>query len=168
MKDDERKLRAEYLYLACCYAAVRFRDSILDDLKESHLKVDDNVKEIVLREIAILFRFWTTRATWEDLIESSNDAKWFNLYLFQLFNSGFKIPKDDSGMRYAKASGTVEEVKELGRRICNALKLECAITMFKINIGIPHWIKVVLKYTKDAVELPIEQIKAMVDEIKKE
>lgn len=169
MTDKEIRLRAEYLYIACCYAAVKeITDSIIDTLKSSKIIVDDTVKEVVLREVGILFRFWTTRAIWESLIEDENDAKRFNFSLFRLFNSGFKLPKDDSGIRYAQISGTVEEVKELGRRICNALKLECAITMFEINIGISHWLELILKFTKDAVELPVEQIENMLKEIKKE
>jgi hypothetical protein len=166
MSDDERKLRAEYLCLSCCCVADKFTNSIIDILKEEKIDEDSNIREIVLKEVGILFRFWTTHAIWEALIQNENDAKWFNLYLFQLFNSGFNIPKDGSDIRHAEISGTEDEAKELGRKICNALNRECAITMLKINIGISCWIEVVLKYAKDALELPIEQIKSMVEEIK--
>lgn len=163
MTNEEINLRSEYLYLASCLAAIKLRDSIIES---ANLEEDEKVKGIVLRELGILFRFWITREIWESLVEDETDAQKFNFRLLHLFNSGFKIPQDGSEIRYAQISGTVDEVKELGRRICNSLKLECIITMFKINIGITPYMEAILKFTKNAVELPIEQIENMLKSIK--
>lgn len=165
MTSEEIRLRSLHLYLACSYAAVKFRDSVLDELREAGYEVNQEAADIVLKEVGILFRFWTTRQIWERLVENEGDAKSLNFSLIHLFNRGFKLPRDEIGERYAQISGTVEEVKEFGYRICNALGTKEFILALKLNASCPAWLKAVLQYTQNAIEWPIPRVKEIVEEL---
>lgn len=167
MIDREITLRSKYLYTACSYAAVKIRDVVIEIINKSKLKKIDPLiaRSIVLMEIGILFKFWTTHAVYTYLIRDEIDTIKFNAKLYYLFNSGFGIYKDGSDIKYAEAIGTVEEIKEFGRRICNGLDLKCIATMAKITVIAPSYYEVILQYTKDAVELPIQTIEQMLKEL---
>lgn len=168
MTGEEIRLRSLYVYLGCAYAAVKYRDQgLLPILQEANVETNERVKDLVLREIGILFRFWSTRQIWEREVANESDAKSLNLALMQLFNVGLRLPKDNSGVEYAQASGTLGEVQKFGHRICKGLRGDDYTLALELNSTLPAWAKAVFQYVEDGVNLPLQQVQEVVGELAK-
>ncbi len=160
MIPDEVRLRAIYLFLACSRAVDQFKERLAATFPEQPLTARLVLDKALRRELGMLFRYWTTREIWNRLDRNETDAKDLNLALLRLFIDGFKLPKDGSGLRYAELSTPMEEVLELSHRITIALGMEHPPLLTELQAGILPWREKVMKYTRDALELPFEEVTA--------
>ena len=118
-------------------------------------------EQALKRELGLLFRYWTTRQIWERLEAREADAKELNLALLRLFTNAFQLPKDGSGLRYAELSTPTEEIRELSARMTQALsagEANQARWLAELQAGLVPWREAVLRYTADAIDLPLEQL----------
>lgn len=166
MTGEEIRVRSLYLYVACSYAAVKLQAHVIEEIRRLKMSFDRKQEEQIFKEVGILFRFWVTRQIWENLVQEEADAKSLNFATFDLFNKGFKLPNDESHVRYGEISGRVEEVKEFGLRVCGILnQKDPELLLMLSTMTSEHWFPVILQYTKDAVEQPFEQARRFVDEM---
>ena len=164
MTEDEIRIRSLYLFLSCSHAVEQLKDRLVGTCTASPLSAAPTLDGALRRELAMLFRYWTTRQIWERLETREADAKLLNLALLRLFTNAFKLPRDGSGLRYAQLSTLVDEVRELGHRITNALGVEHPPLLAELQGSIVLWRDVVLQYTTEALERPVEQLAANVKE----
>ncbi len=165
MDSEEIRIRSLYLYVACSYAAVKLKEHIFAEMEKLGITSDEARKELVLKEIGVLFLFWTTRQIWERLVENEGDAKSLNVALAKLFHDGFKLPSDERRIRYAQVSGTVEEIEQFAFTVCDTLERHDAFLLVRLAVIYKHQFKLILQYTEDAVALSVSNIKECVDEM---
>lgn len=156
MSPEEIQVRSRYLFLLCSQAIeqVAGRLTTMAPSPIARPLLDRSIK----KELALLFRYWATRQIWERLESSEPDAKNLNLAVLRLFFEGFRLPKDGSGMRYAELSTAGEEIRELSRRITTALGGEQPALLKELDGAVLSWRRVVVKYTADALTLPLEEL----------
>src|SRR3989338_7345209 len=162
MSPDEIRLRAFYLFYSCSGWVTEQKDRLLMPSPDQPMSSTLVLDRSLIRELGMLFRYWTTRQIWDLLEDAEADAKNLNLALLRLFTDGFKLPKDGSGLKYAELSSPSEEVRELGHRITAALGMEHQPLLDELNAGIVGWRDEVTRQTKEALELPISQISSLV------
>ncbi len=164
MSQEELRLRALYLFLACSQAVEQFAERLAATLPAQPLPAQVRLQQSLKRELGLLFRYWTTRQIWQRWDTREADAKQLNLALLRLFTDAFKLPKDGSGLRYAELSTLAEEVQELTHRITNALAMRHEPLLTELQSTILPWRDSVLKWTIDALEWPPEQLAPKVSE----
>ena len=162
MSPEDIRLRSLYLFYACSRSVNACKDRLLTTFPDQPMTSTLVLDRSLIRELGILFRYWTTRQIWDQLEDAEADAKNLNLALLRLFTDGFKLPKDGSGLKYAELSSPSEEVRELGQRITAALGMEHQPLLDELNAGIVGWRDEVTRQTKEALELPISQISSLV------
>jgi hypothetical protein len=161
MTQDEIRLRAVYLFLACSNALKQCEVRLLPTMPVVTEDTKRSVGIALRKELGLLFRYWATRNIWERL-STEADAKHLNLTLLRLFTDGFHLPRDGSGLRYAELSTTAPEAKELSERITHALGQECRPLIAELQGAILSWRDAIVKYTTDALELPLDQLTSSV------
>ena len=164
MSPDEIRLRSLYLFYACSRAVTELKDRLLTTFPDQPITSSLVLDRALVRELGMLFRYWTTRQIWDLLEETEEDAKQLNLALLRLFTEGFRLPKDGSGLRYAELSSPSEEVRELGQRITAALGLEHQPLLDELSAGIVGWRDDVTRHTKAALDLTIGEVSSAVKE----
>lgn len=158
MSPEEIRIRSLYLFLACAQAIEQFKERLAATVQSPPPFVKPLLEKSLKRELALLFRYWATRQIWERLDANELQAKQLNLALLRLFVEGFRLPQDGSGMRYAELSSVGEETRELSHRITNALGLEYSPLLKELEGAILPWRDAVMKYTTDALELPLDHL----------
>ena len=164
MSPEDIRLRSLYLFYACSRSVNACKDRLLTTFPDQPMTSTLVLDRSLIRELGMLFRYWTTRQIWDQLEDAEADAKNLNLALLRLFTDGFKLPKDGSGLKYAELSSPSEEVRELGQRITAALGLEYQPLLDELSAGIVGWRDDVTRHTKAALELPIGEISSAVKE----
>jgi len=165
MTPEEIRVRAAYLFLACSQAVERLKNRLTATVPSATAASVRLVLERALRrELGLLFRYWTTRQIWARLEANEEDAKRLNLVLLRLFTEAFKLPRDGSGLRYAEMSTVAEEASELSHRITNILGMVHQPLLNELQGAILPWRDAVIKYTTDALELPLDQLASSVKE----
>jgi hypothetical protein len=164
MTQEEIRIRAVYLFLACAKAVDQLADRLAATFPSPPLSSRLLLEQILKKELGLLFRYWTTRHIWECLESQEEDAKQLNIRLLRLFTDAFRLAKDGSGLRYAGFSTPDEEVRELGHRITNALGVEHPPLLIELERSLGPSRETVLRYTTDALEQPLEQLTALVKE----
>ena len=164
MTQEETRMRALYLFLACSQAIDQFKARLIATFPSAPLTVRPLLERSLKRELGLLFRYWITRQVWQQLDAREEDAKSLNLAVLRLFTEGFKLARDGSGLRYAELSTLAEDVNELSHRITNALGMEHQPLLAELHGAILPWHDAVMKYTMEALELPLEQISTRVKE----
>ena len=151
-----------YLFLACSQAVERVKDQLTSTFPNAPLSAQAVFERAVRRELALLFRYWTTRQIWDRLEANEADAKSLNLVLLRLFTEDFRLPRDGSGVRYAELSTPAEEARELSRRLIHVLGFEHQPLLNELYGAIAPWRDAVNQYTVEALELPLAQLTAQV------
>ena len=164
MTQEEIRIRSVYLFLACSQALEQFANQLAATFPSPPLSSKLLLERGLKRELGLLFRYWTTRQIWQRLESNEEDAKSLNLALLRLFTDAFRLAKDGSGLRYAELSTSGEEVRELSYRITNVLGVEHQPLLAELQAGILPWREAVIRYTVEALELPIEQLTSKVKE----
>lgn len=162
MSPEEVRLRSLYLFLNCSSAVEQFTDRLAATFPAAPLSSRVVLDRALRRELGMLFRYWTTRQIWSRMESREEDAKRLNLTLLRLFTEGFRLPKDGSGLRYAELSTSAEEVRELGQRITDVLGTAYEPLLTDLQATIPPWREAVIKYTREALELPLTEISTAV------
>lgn len=162
MNPEEIRLRALYLFLSCARAVEQFTERLGATFPASPLSARLTLERSLRKELGLLFRYWATRQIWDRLDAREAEATQLNLSLLRLFTDGFKLPKDGSGLRYAELSTTSEEARELSQRVTHALGMAHEPLVAELQTSIVPWRDAVSQYTTEALELPLEQISAVV------
>lgn len=162
MNEEEIRIRSIYLFLACSRAVEQFKTHLSATFTQPPLSATVVLDKLLTRELGLLFRYWTTRQIWQQLEQSEPDAKALNLALLRLFTHGLKLPRDGSGLRYAELSTLAEEVRELNRRIVNAMGMEYPPLAAEVQRAIGPWREAVATYTTEALRLPLEQLSSTI------
>ena len=123
MTDQELRLRALNLYLVCSQLVDAALRLLLQALPASGRAEGLIQERMARRECGLLFRHWVSREIWQR-VENDGEATKLNLELLRLFTSGFKLPKDGSGLRYAELATPEEELHEFWDRLTHALGIE--------------------------------------------
>ena len=162
MTQEESRVRAVYLFLACSQAIEQFKDGLAAAFPPSLPAAKPLLEKSLRKELGMLFRYWATRQIWNRLESREEDAKDLNLAVLRLFTEGFKLPKDGSGLRYAELSTLAEETRELSHRITNALGFEHQPMLEELHVAILHWRNAVTTYTTEALDLPLTELASRV------
>lgn len=162
MNEEEIRIRSIYLFLACSRAVDQFKSHLAETFTEPPLSATVVLNKLLTRELGLLFRYWTTRQIWQQLEQDEADAKALNLALLRLFTNGFKLPRDGSGLRYAELSTLAEEVRELNRRITNAMGMEYPPLLAQVQRSIGPWREAVATHTTEALRLPLERLSSTI------
>ena len=165
MIPEEIQLRARYLFLASSRAVNQLTARLIATLPSPAPAVVPALEKSLKRELGLLFRYWASQQIWERLDASEADAKHLNLALLRLFTEAFRLPQDGSGLRYAELSNLAEEVRELSRRITEALGVSHQPLLGELERAILPWRDAVSQYTTDALGLPLERLSASVKEL---
>lgn len=155
---EEIRVRSVYLFLACSQAVEQFTQRLATIASPALRSNQSMLEQSLKRELGTLFRYWTTRQIWQRWEVQEADAKSLNLALLRLFTSAFRLPQDGSGLRYAELSSPDEETLELSRRLTNALGVEYPPLLTELRVAILPWRDAVVKYTAEALELPVEEL----------
>ena len=159
---DEIRLRATYLFLACSRAVEQLKEDLAAYLPSPALRLKRLLERPLRRELGLLVRYWTTRQIWQQWESNEADAKQLNLVLLRLFTDEFKLPKDGTGLRYAELSTLEDELRELGRRITNALEIEHQPLLGELHQRLSPCRDAVLRYTVEALQLPLDQLQSRI------
>ena len=162
MSPDELRLRSLYVFLSCSQAVEQCKDQLIATFPSPTLSTKLFLEQSLRRELAMLFRYWMTREIWERLETNEEDAKHLNLVLLRLFTNAFRLPRDGSGLRYASLAMLSEEVLELSHRITSAIGMEHQPLLAQLQSTIAPWRDSVIRYTADALTLPLDQLAAKV------
>lgn len=162
MTEDEIRIRSLYLFFACSQTVDHCKQRLTATFNDVPLSANLLIDKSLTRELGMLFRYWITRQVWEQLDANEEDAKQLNLAVLRLFTDGFNLPKDGSGLRYAKLSSAAEEVRELSHRITNALGMEHAPLLAELQGSILTWRQTVAQHTIEALKRPVAQLAASV------
>lgn len=165
MEPEALRIRSLYLFLSCSQAIDTFAARLAATFTAPPLATQLMLEQSLKRELGMLFRYWTTRHIWQRLDANEADAKELNLALLRLFTNGFRLPRDGSGLRYAELATPAEETNELSHRISHALGVEHPPLLVELQQGILPWRHAVMKYTAEALELPIDQLAPRVREL---
>ena len=160
MPDEEVQLRARYLGAACVQAAQGWAERLLERLPAQAGRADPQMRRIVLRELGLLARHWSTRQIWHRLETNEHAAKELNLAVLRVFTETFKLPRDGSGLRYASLGSLSEEARELSARLVTALGLEHPPLVRELQAGIIAWREAVLRAVEQSLTLSREQVAA--------
>lgn len=162
MIQEEIRLRATYLFLACSRAIEQLKESLATHLPSPALRLKPLLEKPLRRELGLLVRYWTTRHIWQQWEANEAEAKQLNLVLLRLFTEEFKLPKDGTGLRYAELSTLDEELRELSRRITDAIEIEHQPLLGELQQGLSPCREAVLRHTVEALQLPLDQLQSRI------
>ena len=162
MTTEEIRIRSVYLFLSCSQVLEQFAARLAAMVPAASPSVQRRLDRSLKKELALLFRYWSTRQIWQRLESSGADARDLNLAVLRLFTDAFKLPQDGSGIRYAELSTLAEEVHELSQRLTYALGAEPEPLLDALQAGILPWREAVTRHTTDALSLPLEQLASAV------
>jgi len=162
MIPEDIRLRATYLFLACSRAIEQLTESLVTHLPSPALRLKPLLEKPLRRELGLLVRYWTTRHIWQQWESNEAQAKQLNLVLLRLFTEEFRLPKDGTGLRYAELSTLEEDLRELSRRIINAIEVEHPPLLGELQEGLLPCREAVLRHTVEALQLPLDQLQSRI------
>ena len=164
MSPDEIRTRSVHLFLACARDLEAFAGRLAATMPAASPSAQRVLDRSLIKELALLFRYWATRQIWERLDASENDAKELNLALLRLFTDAFKLPQDGSAIRYAELSTLAEEVRELSLRLTHALGTGPPPLLGALQGGILPLRETVTQHTEDALSRSLNELASSVKE----